>query len=217
MDDKDRRIAELEQKVAHLTAALRNIDFDVARAAKRYLRCSPSGVIDFVEFLDLLVLEVREVMRERRENQDATKEALREIVRERLGQEMAKCLPALKGRLSDYLTLEVVILPKTHQMQGHLLVKTEPFFKALSVRGDKITPSIGRTPEEAWTEMRKRLACHIFGAGPEMVPSLMAPRDWELAQRFQAGRPFLMDEIEGFKIEVRLVERAAKAEKAEKA
>lgn len=210
MDDKDRQIEELERKVAHLGAALKSIDRDVASAAKKYLRCNAGGVLDFAEFLDLLSAEVKEYVRGGNQSQAAMKAELREIVRERLEQETAALLPTLKGRLSDYVTLQIVILEKTHQMQGHLLVKTEPFWKALSVHGE-MGHSLGRTPEEAWAEMRKQIACKLFSAGPENMVRQLSIRDFELHKRFEAGRSFVTDELEGFKIEVRLVEKAPKA------
>lgn len=210
MDDKDRLIEELERKVAHLTRALKHIDADVAGAARRYLRCNPGGFLQFSEFLDLLVAEVKELVRDRNTNQAATRERLRELVRDRLEKETASLLPALKGRLSDYVTIQIVILEKTHQMQGHLLVKTEPFFKALSVRGE-LGYSLGRTPEEAWVEMRKQIACRIFSANQENIARQLSIRDFELSKRFEAGKPFMTDSLEGFNVEVRLVEKAPKA------
>lgn len=209
MDDKDHLIEELEGKVAHLTRAMSHIDADVAGAAAKYLRRNEGGFLEFSEFLDLLVAEVRDSEREERGRHRALQASVRELVRERLEREVDALVPALKGRLADYVTLQVVILERGHAIKDHLLVKTEPYFKALSVRGDGISGSIGETPEAAYQEQRKKMACHFFGA-PDLMAKLMSPRNWELAKRFEIGKPFMTDDVGGFKVDVRLVPKEVK-------
>ena len=190
---------------------IKHIDSDVAGAARRYLRANPGGALPFSEFLNLLVAEIRDQVKDDFKNRPLMKERLLEIVGERLEREVVSMIPVLRGRLQDHLTMQVVILEKSHKLQGHLLVKTEPFWKALAVRGE-MGHSLGLSPKEAWTEMRKQIACKLFGSSPEDLARQLSIRDFELAKRFEAGKPYWTDHIEGFKGEVRLIEKEPKPE-----
>lgn len=194
--------AELERRVEHLSGIIRKIDIDVAQAAKKYLKNVPAGTLEFTEFLDLLVTQVREEFKDKA----LLKCTLRELVKDRLEEKLQEFIPKLKGRLSDYLTLPIIILPKTYEIRDHLLIKTAPSYRAISVRGVALR-SVGPTPEDAYQEIRKRVACQIFGSGAQETAKQLSVRDWELAKKFEIAKPFLTDEIEGFKIEARLLSK----------
>lgn len=221
---KDKQIESLNQKLDRLGTTLRYIDQDVMGAAKKWLHAEiPHGRLTFSDFLELLVLEVRQTIKKRyatkiSEEEQQTKkiisEELSRRIDERVEKYMEENLPRIRGRLQDYIWVPVLIEPydkivypsgqgKFAQDHGEKVI---PNFHAIPLRGS-IKHGEGETPEAAWLNLRERFVLALFRKGPEELATMMAMNHNGKLKAFEEAPVFKRDLIEGFRIDVRIKRR----------
>lgn len=211
--DKDQQIEQLKRKVLKLSEALRTIDLAVDRAAAKYLRpVVEYGHLEFSEFLDLLVAEIKHQVRDELKDERKIKNILTKEIERRMEERILELLPGIKGKLSDYLVLPVLIIEEKKIIIPNRLGQSfKTVCRALAVRGN-IKYCDGATPEEAYAQLLERFAVEVFQLNKEDMLQRLGVKDMELFRRFKDAEPFKTDEIEGYKIEARII-RGKKADK----
>ena len=199
-----RALADLQRKADVLSNALVTIDRAVDKAAMRYLSSTvPHGNLRFSEFLELLVCEIKRALNKkwgsRAEIRGWVKTAIKEDIEERIEKRIDSLMSSIKKKLSEYVTIPVLIRPAKPRMGQEI-----PPFAAMSVRG-KIKHGRGQTPEDAYASLRERLILELSVAGYRILQS----QDGNLVPIFQKSEPYLTEEIEGFKIIARIQKEGA--------
>lgn len=204
--DKDQQLEHLRRKVIQLSEALRTIDLAVDRAAAKYLRpVVEYGHLAFSEFLELLVAEIKHKVRDEMRDDRKIKNVLTKEIERRMEERILELLPGIKGKLSDYITIPVLVIEeKKIVIPNHLGQSFKTVCRALAVRGN-IKYCDGATPEEAYAQLRERFAVEVFQIRKEDMLQRLGVKDMELFRRFKSAEPFKTDEIEGYKIEARII------------
>lgn len=206
--DKDQQLEQLKRKVRSLSHALSTIDKDVHRVADEYLHnVVEEGYLKFADFLKLLIAEIEERAKEEARilYKGNLKAFLTGEIERRIEEKIIGLMPTIAGKLSDYINLPILIIKeKKVLLANHLAFSQKVVCRALSIRGG-VKSSDGATPEEAYAIMREKLAVDLFRRDKRDLIQHLGIRDAELAKRFAKAEPFKTDEIEGYKIEVRII------------
>jgi hypothetical protein len=204
--DNDQQAEHLRQKIARLEYALLTIDKDVDRAAAKYLRpVVEYGHLKFCKFVDLLAAEMKRRAKEELKDERKIQNVLTREIERRMEERITALLPAIKGKLSDYLTMQVLILNE-HKIpvhEGHV-TRYKTACRAFVIRGN-IKHYDGGSPEEAYAHLREQITIELFQTTPETMFHRLAVKDMELSKRFSEAEPFKTDDIGGYKIEVRII------------
>jgi hypothetical protein len=196
----------MRQKISRLQRALEIVDRDVDRAAALYL--SPvveRGYLKFCDFLKLLVTEIRRKTREEIVDKRQIRMLLHVELQRRIDQRIEELLPVLKGNLARHLTLQALIMPSTKKIG--LVGQVEVVGARTAVLRGTIGYGKGVTPEAAYNDLRERLVLALFADGPEqLLVKQLGVKNYDLARQFESARPYRMDEIEGFRLEARIID-----------
>lgn len=205
--DKDKQIEQLKRKVSSLIHALSTIDKDVHRVAEEYLNYRADvGQLRFADFLKLLICEIeaRAEEKARLMYKGNLKAFLTNEVERRLEEKILALVPTIAGKLSDYITLQVLIIKeKNIVVPDHIGYNHKVVCRALSIHGN-VKSADGATPEEAYAYLRERFAVELFRLDKKEMIKRLGIRDTELLKRFNKAEPFMTDDIEGYKIDVRI-------------
>lgn len=198
---KDQTIEHLRRQVNSLCVALQTIDNDVDRAAARYLNPTvPIGQLRFSQFLDLLVREIeRSVSKKWRSKEKVrvwVKEALSNEMKDRFEAAVKALMPSIQKNVSEYVTIPVLLRAAKPKM-GVVI----PPFMAVAIR-TKTKHGRGDTLDHAYADLRERLALALIKAGPNALGHF-DQNEWV---RFEKATPYRADDLEGFKLEVRIEE-----------
>jgi hypothetical protein len=212
--DKDQQIEHLQRTCNVLSNALKTVDHEVDRAAAKYLHPTvQTGYLKFADFLELLVREVRvqirsEIKDERKIATALTKE-MQARFEEKLEAKVESLLPVLKGKLSDYITLRVVVQKKATPNIPFARFAPSPTYYAMPIRGS-VKQGLGVSPHKAYLDLREKLVLNIFDLGPsEFIHSMFQVKPTATLEKFEKGSLIVNDDLEGFKVEVRLFEEVA--------
>lgn len=195
--DKDRQLEQLRQKIGKLHDIIQSIDSDVDRAAARYLQpLVPRGHLKFCDFLELLVKEVRRTEREQPRSDKAARGAITKELGRRIDEKVDSLLPVLKGKISDYIRIPVLV---RQQQKGPQILPLR--FVACVLKGH-VHNGRGDSPEAAYQDARDRLVSELFDLGPKAFAQAGDPH---LAREYAKAEPFLSEVIEGFTVEARII------------
>ena len=204
----DQQAENLRQRNNRLMHALQTVDMDIDRAAAKYLNSTvPHGKLQFRDFLELLALEIRRS--ERALFKDSTRaekvisKEIQRLMEKKLDEQVSKLLPTIQGKLADYLTIEVLILPKRLKFDPTGKEITTPFqafpLRWFGKRGK------GDTAELAYADLREQFVIDLFARGQQDVAVALVAKDRELAKRYAGAEPFRSEVLEGFRIEARAI------------
>lgn len=210
---EDEQIHHLQSLVNQLKKALNRIDSDVKHAAKRYLRSEvPEGHLHFSDFITLLVRDVRhEVKQELGYEQKmvkAAKKAVLELAAERIEELAIQSLPAFSGAIEDYVKLRVLLVRRKTDKRPHENEGTSFHYQAISTRGEKLKQGHGKTQEEAWGDLRERIALELLKRDtPLKLFTFLSINQPLIEERFKLAAPWMTEEIGGFRVEIRLEDK----------
>lgn len=208
---RDELIHHLETLVHQLKNALKRIDADVDRAARRYIRSPvPEGYLHFSDFLDLLALEIRQNVKEElsieKKRLEATRKAVHGAVAERLEELAVSSLPMLKVDLQDFVKLRVLLVRR----KEHLSISDPKMvyrYQALSIKGN-MKQGLGDTQEEAWSRLREYLAIELSHQDtPKKMLAFLSIEHPLILERFEKAAPWRLDRIGEFMVEIRMEDR----------
>jgi len=189
-------ISRLKRHIGKLHHALNTIDSDIDRAARKYINSTaPHGSLKFHDFLDLLVLEIKRKVIEENGCSLQLKGSIGKYVRQMVEIKMAELLPTLKGKISDYIKIPILIIPSNKRYQGNGAIK----FQAMCLVGS-IRHGGGDTPENAYKDLRDRIVIELLSKGPRDFLT----RDMNQMPAYHKSPPFLTETLEGWTLEVRL-------------
>ncbi len=207
------QIHHLQSLVNQLKKALNRIDSDVKHAAKRYLRSEVSdGHLHFSDFITLLVRDIRHDIKQELFYEDkllkAARKAVRELAAERIEELAIQNLPAFSGAIEDYVKLRVLLVRRKADKRPHESEGTLFHYKAILTRGEKLKQGLGRTQEEAWEDLRERIALELLKRDtPLKLFSFLAINQPLIDERFKLAAPWRTEEIGGFKVEIRMEDK----------
>lgn len=209
---KDRLIETLKSQLDSLGSTLRYIDADVDRAVAKYLNPTvPYGKLKFKDFIDLLVLEVkRSTRREMRQNTKFREELtdnVRKGFHKRLDMVVDSLLPEIKGKLSDYIKIKILLTCRKKNPIPFARNQEPPVWDAKPVRST-IKHGKGWTPEAAYDQFRERMILELFSLGTSDFAHALVHFDVGLDAKFKVAKPFRTEVIEGYEVEVRIEEKA---------
>lgn len=210
-----RENASLQRACDVLNNALKTVDFEVDKAARKYLSSTvQTGHLKFSEFMELLVREVKVTVKREIRNDSkvatALKKDARDLLETKMDAKIEALIPVLKGRLTDYITIRVVVLKKATPNIPFARYDPDDFFYAMPIRGS-IKQGVGISPEKAYADLREKLVLNIFELGPkDFIHSLLMTKPPSTLTKFEEGRSLLMDDLEGFKVDVRFYEEKPK-------
>ena len=196
-------IEHLQRQVNILGNALRIIDQDVARAARKYLRSTePYGYLQMATFIDLLAIEIRREVRAER-IQEIRRHVITDEIKAKIESKLLDLMPQFKAKVSDHFIIRVLISQKDKELMP-ILRKEFHMYRASALRG-KVPRGLGRSPEEAYAVFRENLILEISKIDvPCKAADFFKENHPEFRVSYDLATPFRMDEIEGFKVEVRL-------------
>lgn len=203
---QDQAGEHLRQQNASLRFAFETIDRDIARAAARYLsNVTDRRYLKFKDFLDLLVLEIRRQAIDELKAANLKKVASEEFQR-KLEERIEGLMPTIEGRLSDYITLQVLVThgAKKFNPKSGRVELIMPM--ARPVRGS-FQAGHGQNPEAAYNAMRERLVLDLFEVGSDSILAAQLKRkDDPLSSLFAEAKPYRVEEIGGFTVEARIAD-----------
>jgi len=207
--EKDERIEHLQRQVNLLGNILRVIDQDVANAAKKYLKSTgPHNYLRMAEFIDLLALEMKREARDLPWNVDRLEKMRKEIltneINDRIEQKILGLMPVLRSKVSEYITIQILIRGKDESYGPLLRGQSPKVYRASPLRGS-VRGGLGHTPEEAYTSLRESMIIDLSLANTrEKVAQFLSVTHNDLKAAYSVATPYRTDEIEGFKVEVRI-------------
>lgn len=210
---KDQTIEHLRKTVNSLRGALTTIDRDVDRAAAKYLDPTvPHGHLRFSQFLDLLVLETKRhfnrVSRSRASGKEESNLSVevRKLMEEKIEERIAALLPEITIKIEEVIRIPVLIGKKKHPAILFRSPEAPPTFHAFPLRG-YLKAGKGDSPENAYEELRENILFYLAQTtSREVFLKFLSAKHTELSSRFNAAKPFRLDEIGGFKVDVRIEE-----------
>lgn len=209
--EQEQRIEHLQKTCNILSNALKTVDDNIERAAAKYLRSPiPKGRLKFADFMELLVLETRREVRSeiRRDKNmiDSLPEQVRRRLEEMLEKKVSEMLPKITGKISDYVTIPILIQPKSQPPLPFERYHPPAAYYAMPLRGD-IKQVIAETPLAAYQGLRERLILELFSVGPsEMVRHLLQYKTLGTDTKYARATPFMTETVEGFTIVSKLLE-----------
>jgi len=203
---QDQSLEHLRQQVAKLTHALEIIDRDADRMAAKYLHSTVErGYLKFADFLELLVLEIRRDANTALTNTARFRHLMAREIELRVKAELERRMPAVEGTLEQLLKIQAVVLPdrvrldregtkKNTGMRAHLLCGNMKWGR-------------GSTAEEAILDLKHRLTIELLSmkGDSHAMLSFFKARDRLMAEYFARATPHKVEEIAGFKVEVRIL------------
>lgn len=205
-------IEELRDENSRLRDLFHKIDQDIDRAAGRYLNSTVAhGHLQFRDFLDLLVLEIkRSARQDLRGEMKQTKRMLADEVRRQIEEGAESLVPLLQVEVAKSIMIPVLI-----RFEGRPAV---PFreaagpvqYHAVPLRG-AAKNGRGGTPENAYLKLRDSLTLALLKASEsrKAMVGFLLQENVGLSLEYAQAEPFRSDEIHGFKVEVRLVQLVA--------
>jgi hypothetical protein len=199
LEELKERLQKVETENARLRYALEVVDRDIDRAALRFLKSTvPHGKLKFSSFLELLELEMRRRYMDNRATPEGFKsyvtDTVWKLMHEKIDQVVAEMMPKLKGEVSNYVKLPVVI-KKVMRMGTE---RKKLMYQALSVKG-MVKNGLGESPEAAYADLRDRLVVLI-----KTNPVFALVRDPMSMAIFNKSKAFAKEELEGWTLEARL-------------